>query len=197
MICNNFVSTNFDISENNYIWNTPNDVEIMFSKIYKGFTEPTDHVPAVINNNSIDFYDTKNNLIDSINKCSLLSLDEKKCRDALNIPFKFAVTYNDINGYNSIANKVNADNSYNTDPDVIGNFTPSYTEPVPQSSGFSGMYPGLPCIADYGSVPGDNVCNGEVGLIQDQSLVCPYYKPISNGYRCDSNFGKCDYDKSK
>ena len=57
------------------------------------------------------------------------------------------------------------------------------------------MYPGLPCIADYGASEGDNICNGEVGLIKDQSLVCPYYKPICNGYRCGSKFGKCTYSK--
>jgi len=44
-------------------------------------------------------------------------------------------------------------------------------------------------------LPGDNLCNGEFGLLKDKSLVCPYYKPICKGFSCGSNFGTCDYSK--
>jgi hypothetical protein len=84
---------------------------------------------------------------------------------------------------------------YNTDDTIIGSFMPSYTQTVPISKGKSGMYPNLPCIADYGALPGDNVCNGEIGLIQDETLICPYYKPICEGYNCGSSFGTCTYSK--
>ena len=181
--CNNFVSSNFDICGNSYLWKTPNNTPILFSQIYKGFTEPTSYIPAVINNNIINFYDINNNIIDTINKCSILGLDQNKCNTALKIPFSLAdKTNNDINAFNNV--------SYNADPSVIGQFG-SYTQTTPQSNGTSGMYQNLPCIADYGAMPGDNVCNGEIGLIQDDTLICPYYKPICSGYRCDSTFGKC------
>lgn len=219
MVCNNFFSTNFDISKNsqesetrtdtgtehetepetetgtdtgaieeNYTWNTQNGTPILFSKIYKGFTKPTSYVPAVINSKLINFYDSTNSIVDTMNKCSLLGIDENKCKKALDIPFTYADTENnDLNVFNNAT-------GYNADPDVIGSFFPSYTEKVPQSKGISGMYPGLPCIADYGASEGDNICNGEVGLLQDQSLVCPYYKPICN-YRCGTTLGKCSYSK--
>jgi len=184
MVCNNFISK---LNNSDNIWKSPNDTPIMFSQIYKGFTEPTSYIPAVINNNVINFFGPKNNVIDSINKCSLLGIDTNNCKKALNIPFTYADTSNnDINAFNNIT-------GYNTDPKVIGEFVSSYTEIPPVSEGISGMYSNLPCIADYGTNIGDNVCNGEVGLIQDKTLVCPNYKPICSGYRCGSTFGTCSY----
>ena len=199
MICNNFMS-----KKSEKIFTTPNNTKIMFSDKYKGFTEPTTYIPALINDKILNFYDKDNNLLDSINKCSILD-SENNCNKALNIPFPFADTKTQIKydytyGDTNISgvydpNAINTSSGYNIDstPD-IGSFT-SYTEKTPKSNGKSGMYPNLPCIADYGSQPGDNVCNGEIGLIQDNTLVCPYYKPICQGYRCDSNFGKCTYSK--
>jgi hypothetical protein len=184
MVCNNFLS-NIDIS-NEYTWKTPNNTPIMFSNIYKGFTEPTSYIPAIINENTINFYDSKNHIIDSIDKCSILGINMNNCKKALKIPFKNADLSNNINFFNDIT-------GYKTDPDVIGNFISSYTEIPPISEGTSGMYPNLPCIADHGANIGDNVCNGEVGLIQDKTLVCPHYKPICSGYRCGSTFGTCSY----
>lgn len=187
MVCNNIFSAYLDPSGEN-IWNTPNGKPIVFSTIYKGFTEPTSYIPAVINDKLINFYDDTNYMIDTIDKCSVLGLDENNCKKALDIPFTFADTSNnDINAFNNAT-------GYTSDSNIIGSFS-SYTEKIPESNGISGMYPGLPCIADYGTKKGDNLCNGEVGLIQDESLVCPYYKPICNGYRCDSTFGKCTYSK--
>jgi hypothetical protein len=186
MVCNNSLSV--DIS-NNYIWKTPNNRSIMFSNIYKGFTNPTSYIPAIINENVINFYDGNNNIIDSIDKCSILGINTNNCKKALKIPFQNAdISNNDVNAFN---NQI----GYNTDPQVIGNFISSYTEIAPISEGTSGMYSNLPCIADHGANIGDNVCNGEVGLIQDKTLVCPYYKPICSGYRCGSTFGTCSYSK--
>ncbi len=160
----------------------------MFSNVYKGFTEPSSYIPAIINENTINFYDANNKIIDSIDKCSILGINMNNCKKALKIPFKNAdVSNSDVNAFNNTT-------GYKVDPEVIGSFTPSFTEIPPVSEGTSGMYPNLPCIADYGANIGDNVCNGEVGLIQDKTLVCPYYKPICD-YRCGSTFGTCSYSK--
>ena len=188
MICNNLISKNLDVCGNSYLWQTPNNVPLLFSQTYQGFTEPTSYIPAVINNNSINFYDITNNITDTINKCDILGSDMNNCKKALKIPFVNADTKNnDVNAFNNTV-------GYNSDPSIIGSFdTYSYTEKIPQSNGKSGMYPNLPCVSDYGGLPGDNICNGEIGLIQDDTLVCPYYKPICKGYRCGPTFGNCDY----
>lgn len=201
MICKNVMST----SDSN-VWTSPNNTKIMLSDTYKGFTDPTSYVPAVINDNIINFYDKDNNIIDSIDKCSILGSEQNNCNEALNIPFPFAdkktrISYDYKFGETNVSGEYdpssfNASTGYIKEESVsdIGTFT-SYTEKTPKSNGQSGMYSSLPCIADYGSQPGDNICNGEIGLIQDNTLVCPYYKPICQGYRCDSNFGKCTYSK--
>lgn len=189
MVCNNMFSIYLDASGEN-IWNTPNGTPITFSSMYKGFTEPMSYIPAVINDKLINFYDDKNSIVDTMNKCSLLGLDEENCKKALSIPFTFADTKNnDINVFNNTT-------GYTSDPSVIGSFFPSYTEKtqINENPGVPGMYTGLQCIADYGAKTGDNICNGEIGLLNDEALVCPYYKPICN-YGCGSTLGKCSYSK--
>ena len=195
MVCNNFIKNNLDISGDNYIWKTPNNTSILFSQTYKGFTEPTSYIPAIINDNNIDFY-LNNKIIDSINKCSLLGLDENKCKTALNIPIYSSSNPTNSNSYDISLNEFNNSVGYLTDSNVddIGDFLPTYTQSKKSLDprGFSGMYPNLPCVADYGSLPGDNICNGEIGLLEDPGLICPYNKPICN-YQCGSKFGTCNY----
>lgn len=190
MVCNNMFSSYITSGENS--WNTPNGKSIEFSNIYKGFTVPMSYIPAVINDKMINFYDDTNSIVDTMNKCSLLELDENNCKKALSIPFTFADTSNnDINVFNNAI-------GYTSDPSVIGSYFSSYTEKTNLENttnvGFPGMYPGLPCIADYGAKAGDNICNGEIGLLNDESFTCPYYKPKCN-YQCGSTFGKCTYSK--
>ena len=212
MVCDNFVSNNFDtmyntdISDNSYVWKSPNNTKLLFSKIYKGFTEPTSYINVGLDNNIINIYDKDSNVIDTVDKCSFVGPNKDICKKTSKIPFMLADNKTYISGnhiYGNIdvydasvntydANKMNDDVGYNVEPTITGSFTSSYTQVTPEIDyGKSGMFPGLPCIADYLSSPGDNVCNGEIGLIKDNTLICPYYKPICNGYRCDSKFGKC------
>jgi len=211
MVCNNFVSNNFDtmynndISDNSYIWKTPNNTKILFSNTYKGFTEPTSYINVGLDNNTINIYDIDNNVIDTVDKCSFVGPNKDICKKTSQIPFMYADNKTYISGnhiYGNIdmdasvniydANQMNDSVGYNVEPTIIGSFTSSYTQVAPQiDEGKSGMFPGFPCIADYGASPGDNVCNGEIGLIQDNTLICPYHKPICSGYRCDSKFGTC------
>lgn len=195
IICNNSISSNVKTNDicDNFIWTTPNNTPILFSNIYKGFTSPTNYIPAVINNNSINFYDKNDNIIDTIDKCSVLGVNENSCKQSLNIPFALANEKTYISGDDKYDPRaINKEAGYIQDlPPVSSSLPASYTQNVPKGDGKSGMYPSFPCIADYGASPGDNVCNGEIGLIQDNTLICPYDKPICSGYRCDSKFGTC------
>ena len=206
MVCNNTLSNNFDVNLNkngDHVWRTAHNSEIDFSTTYKGFTTSISYIPAVINDANLVFYDSNNVILDTINKCSILNLDDQELcyKTTGTLPNKsknLITTY-----YDASSDEVNSI-GYNKDPKQIGNFIPSYTQPIEESD--AGNYPNLPCIADYspssGSshdysvMPGDNICNGEFGLLKDKSLVCPYYKPICKGFSCGS-FGKCDYDDSK
>jgi hypothetical protein len=195
IICNNVISSNVNATDicDNFIWTTPNNIPILFSNIYKGFTTPTNYIPAVINNNSINLYDKNDNIIDTIDKCSVLGVNENICKKALSIPFPITNENPRVSGTDKYdAGAINKEVGYVQDLAPVSSSLPaSYTQFVAKSNGKSGMYPSFPCIADYGASPGDNVCNGEIGLIQDNTLICPYHKPICSGYRCDSKFGTC------
>jgi|LauGreSBDMM110SN_4_FD.fasta_scaffold96844_2 hypothetical protein len=204
MVCNNTLATNFDVvlnSNGDYIWRTAHNSEIDFSSTYKGFTTSISYIPAILNDDKLVFYDSNNTVLDTIDKCSILNVvDQQSCyKSTGTLPNKsknLITTY-----YDQSSNDLNS-LGYNSDPKKIGQFIPSYTEPQSESAG---NYSNLPCIADYSplsggnhdysAMPGDNICNGEFGLLQDKSLVCPYYKPICKGYSCGSNFGTCDYSK--
>jgi hypothetical protein len=138
-------------------------------------------------------WNKNDNIIDTINKCSVLGVNENICKKALSIPFPLANESPYISGSDKYdPGAINKEAGYIQDLAPVSSSLPaSYTQIVPKSNGKSGMYPSFPCIADYGASPGDNVCNGEIGLIQDNTLICPYHKPICNGYRCDSKFGTC------
>jgi hypothetical protein len=205
MVCNNTLSTNFDVilnSNGDHIWRTAHNSEIDFSSTYKGFTTSISYIPAIINDDKLVFYDSNNTILDTIDKCSILNAaDQQSCyKSTGTLPNKsknLITTY-----YDQSSNDLNS-LGYNTDPKKIGQFVPSYTEPVKENN--AGNYPNLPCIADYSplsgethdysAMAGDNLCNGQFGLLQDKSLVCPYYKPICKGFSCGSNFGTCDYSK--
>jgi hypothetical protein len=206
MVCNNTLANNFDtnLNENgNYVWRTAHNSEIEFSTTYKGFTTPISYIPALINDKNLVFYDSKNNILDTIDKCSILNVDDQQLcyKTTGTLPNKdknLITTY-----YDQSSNHLNSI-GYNTDPKQIGKFVPSYTETVEENNSM-GNYPNLPCVADYSplsgtshdysSMAGDNLCNGQFGLLKDKSLVCPYYKPICKGFSCGTNFGTCDYSK--
>lgn len=196
IVCNNVIKSNIDNNDicDNFIWTTPNNIPILFSNIYKGFTSPTNYIPAVINNNSINFYDKNDIIIDTIDKCSVLGINENICKKASGLPFPLANDSTYISGSDKYdPGAINKEAGYIQDqyPLPVSSLPASYTQIVPKGNGKSGMYPSFPCIADYGASPGDNVCNGEIGLIEDNTLICPYHKPICSGYRCDSKFGTC------
>ena len=200
MVCNNIINTqnlDLDVSGDNYIWTTPNNIKILFSKLFKGFTSLSSYLPVNMINNDYVFYDENLNILDTINKCDLLGIDTNKCKNALKIPYTINTNQTHRpydNSYIVYSDSSNGDISYNTTINTsdIGQYNQTIETKI-VSKGEKGMYPNLPCVADFGSAPGDNVCNGEIGLIQDETLICPYYKPICNGYKCDSTFGKCVY----
>lgn len=194
IVCNNVIKSNINNNDicDNFIWTTPNNIPILFSNIYKGFTSPTNYIPAVINNNSINFYDKNDIIIDTIDKCSVLGINENICKKASGLPFPLANDSTYISGSDKYdPGAINKEAGYIQYPLPVSSLPASYTQIVAKGNGKSGMYPSFPCIADYGASPGDNVCNGEIGLIEDNTLICPYHKPICSGYRCDSKFGTC------
>jgi hypothetical protein len=49
----------------------------------------------------------------------------------------------------------------------------------------------IPCIADFGTNVGDNLCCGQTGVLQNTKYVCPSNAPKCSNFKCGSKFGTC------
>ena len=47
------------------------------------------------------------------------------------------------------------------------------------------------CLADNGAKPGDPLCCGQDGVLQDTKYNCPSEYPHCVGYKCGETWGKC------
>lgn len=47
------------------------------------------------------------------------------------------------------------------------------------------------CVADYGAEPGDDLCCGQTGVVQNNSDTCPHEYPKCYGYKCGQKWGVC------
>jgi hypothetical protein len=54
----------------------------------------------------------------------------------------------------------------------------------------------IKCVADNGSVPGNNLCCGQEGVLQDTKYICPSEYPNCEGYVCGETWGKCKATRS-
>ena len=54
----------------------------------------------------------------------------------------------------------------------------------------------IKCVADNGSVPGNPLCCGQEGVLQDTKYVCPSEYPNCEGYVCGETWGKCKATRS-
>ncbi len=75
---------------------------------------------------------------------------------------------NDLNGYDEDENKYS---SATTDDSTCGSK--------------------IPCIADFGTNVGDNLCCGQTGVLQNTKYVCPQNAPKCSNFKCGSKFGTC------
>lgn len=185
VVCKNFVDLNYGTLEKDsvgqYKWYTPNKSYFPFSDIYRGFTVPTPSNNVDISINNLEFYNSSHVLVDTMNKCDFLNSTEDtyKCKSTWNKPLTYDTTPFGLPDITTDVDMTNLDRTTNA--------------PVIYNNDFMSTNKGLSCMSDYGTMIGDNLCNGEFGLVKDTNMVCPYNKPICNGYRCGSELGKCEY----
>jgi len=183
-VCKNFIDLNYGTLEKDsvgqYKWYTPNKSYFPFSDIYRGFTVPTpSNINVDISINNLEFYDNNHVLVDTMNKCDFLNSteDKYKCRLTWDTPLTYDTTPFGLPDITTDVDMTNLDKTTNA--------------PVIYNNDFMTTNKGLSCMSDYGTMIGDNICNGEFGLVKDTNMVCPYNKPICNGYRCGSELGSC------
>lgn len=49
----------------------------------------------------------------------------------------------------------------------------------------------IPCIADFGTEIGDDLCCGQTGTLKNTKYVCPANKRTCSNFKCGSKFGIC------
>ena len=162
-------------SSNRSDWKTPSAREISFpySDDYKGFTIPYTYIPVDICNNFMNFYDSSHNVIDNINKCSMLKSDIESYKCNIAYISKLAEMFE--NGITTFM-----------DGFPIGDALKKLIKPKTETSN-------IKCIANYGTTVGKPLCCGQTGVLQKSATeyVCPASKPTCAGYTCGDEYGTC------
>uniref|UniRef100_A0A6C0EW30 Uncharacterized protein n=1 Tax=viral metagenome TaxID=1070528 RepID=A0A6C0EW30_9ZZZZ len=157
-------------------WKTPSSREISFpySDDYKGFTTEYDYIPVDISGQFMNFYDSSGDVLDNINKCTMLNsdIDTYKCNIA-SISRMFDLFEKGITSF--------------LDDLPIGDALKKLIN-KPQTSTSN-----TKCIANYGTTVGKPLCCGQTGVLQKSSTeyVCPASKPTCAGYTCGHTYGTC------
>lgn len=55
----------------------------------------------------------------------------------------------------------------------------------------------IKCLADNGAKPGDPLCCGQDGVLQNTKYNCPSEYPYCIGYKCGESWGKCSTTSEK
>ena len=61
---------------------------------------------------------------------------------------------------------------------------------------YSWSSPNIKCVADNGQEPGNPLCCGQEGVLQDTKHICPSEYPFCEGYVCGETWGKCKTTRS-
>ena len=61
---------------------------------------------------------------------------------------------------------------------------------------YSWSQPNIKCVADNGQEPGNPLCCGQEGVLQDTKHICPSEYPFCEGYVCGETWGKCKTTRS-
>lgn len=162
-------------------------INVLDSLQYPGFVGPYRYTAFVRDidssyNKNITYYTTSDRKYASANKsiCNLVApMDKLSCEnyylDILNpIPKPITPPTTTTTG-------TTAKTTVNNDDD-------DYTEN--NESGGSCDAP-IPCIANFGTEIGENLCCGQTGVLQNTKYVCPSTAPKCSNFKCGSKFGTC------
>ena len=149
----------------------PEGTQFPLSEVNIGFTAPYSYVPVELDSsNNFNIYNSTKTLMEKIHKCNLLSYDKQS-----NCYAKF-FTNNEMNTQtlSSMTSSSNIDTSNIADSTKCGS------------------YDKIPCLADYGTNIGENLCCGQTGVLQNTKYICPITRPKCSNFKCGTQFGNCE-----
>ena len=175
----------FDSDNNETVLNGPTD------DVFKGFLGPYDYVPMKIEDDYVYLYDNTGTSYTSSSACYLYgnctgqvdhsNLDNVGAGDAAG------------NAVGDAAGNAIGDAAGNAIGDAVGD---AAGNAVGGGSGGGSnctatTNQNFKCLADNGAKPGDPLCCGQDGVLQDTKYNCPSEYPHCVGYKCGETWGKC------
>jgi hypothetical protein len=189
------------------------DVLFPISSINKGFTSPTNYIPATISGNKINFVNSNGIVNEFMDVCDVyFGTNQENCRKSVygsttgsledSNKSSFLSQLSKYFFHNVLSSGVEDtteegdtnDDSENTDGSSSGGSSSSN-----YSSTERGCDIDIHCIADFGTKIGDNLCCGQEGSLEEKDIygrsllgyVCPATKPKCKKFNCDTKKGIC------
>lgn len=155
------------------------------SSVYKGFTVPYNYVPIVMDNSSNNFnvLNSSQEVQESIHKCNLLTYENQQ-----NCYKHFFGGGNTSSATSQITSPVTNQSTSSATSQI----TSLNSATITSEAGKCGDSLKIPCIADFGTNIGDNLCCGQTGVLQNTKYVCPNTRPKCSNFKCGSQFGNCE-----
>ncbi len=177
------------INEKDAIFKTTG-INVMDSLQFTGFVGPYDYAPFVreidtSSNKAVTYYMKSDKSVSSANKsiCDLISPSEQMDCETyyykLGLPAIPTIQGSGISSAGDVT-----DNSYSNDD------TDDTSTDTKESSNSSCDVP-IPCIANFGTEIGENLCCGQTGVLQNTKYVCPSTAPKCSNFKCGTKFGTC------
>ena len=170
-VCINNHITTSDSDNNSVSFYNSEGTELLYSgpsdTKFKGYLGPYDYIPMKISESYVYLYDNTNKDYSSegISACYLYG----DCEDEAS---------GDSTG----------DSTNDSTNDSTGDSTGDSTS---DSTGENSNVSAMKCIADNGAKPGDPLCCGQDGVLQDTKYNCHSDYPYCIGYKCGETWGKC------
>ena len=188
-MCTNYISTKtgdnsitfFNSSGDDISYSGPSDDK------YKGFLGPYNYHPMNISGKYVYLYDSENSGYSSeaFSACYLYGDCPQDSTGGTT-----SETAGDSTG--GTTSETAGDSTGGTTTETSGDSTSGTTsetsgDSTPENSNVSTMK----CIADNGAKPGDPLCCGQDGVLQDTKYNCHSDYPYCIGYKCGETWGKC------
>jgi hypothetical protein len=177
------------INEKDAIFKTTG-INVMDSLQFTGFIGPYDYAPFVreidtSSNKAITYYMKSDKSLSSANKsiCDLISPSEQM--DCENYYYKLDKSVTTNNGSNNKGDDDKDDDDVDDADDDADD-----TNNDDDTNGSSCDVP-IPCIANFGTEIGENLCCGQTGVLQNTKYVCPSTAPKCSNFSCGKKFGTC------
>lgn len=179
------------VSYNLPYYTLPGGTSFPLSTTNQGFTSDYGYnITDFDSSNNFNIYNSSKQVLEKIHKCNLLPYYiQQPC-------YKNFFTSNNNTNLSQIMTSTSntlstGNNSSNINSNSSSTLTSNYSETTADTSKCNTSEK-IPCLADYGTNVGDNLCCGQTGVLQNTKYVCPITRPKCSNFKCGTQFGNCE-----